>query len=193
MLLPCFGHAEIPSKVSDLPTSLTSDANLSLRRYLGPWKVLREPDSTRRYCGTAISFVSFCLKASSLPSDKIPTRFTDSQQAALNDYKEYLMASLVPSANDITRFQSALFSVLFREEGFEIDTAGRMACPVQSYMALLSLRGLGQFVNAGLVTQPVSRLLYLSRSAVLQVALHDCNEAEGFMKLATTRHYPSPH
>jgi hypothetical protein len=149
---------------------------------MGPWKVLREPDSARRYCGTAVSFLSFCLKALSLPSDKVPTRFTDNQQAVLNSYREYLASTLMPSADDITRFQSALFSVLFREQGFDIDTAGRMACPVQSYIAFLSLRGPGQFVCAGLVTQPVSRLLYLSRSAVLQVALHDCNEAEGFMK-----------
>jgi len=161
---------------------LVSAANPSLCRYLGPWKVLREPESARRYCGTAISFVSFCLKTFSLPSGKIPTRFTDSQRAVLEDYKKYLMSDLAPSGDDVNKFQSTLFSVLFREQGLEIDTVGRLACPVQSYIALLSLRNTGQFVKAGLVTQPISRLLYLSRSVVLRIALRDRNDAQRFMQ-----------
>lgn len=156
--------------------------DLPVCRYLGPWKVLREPDSARRYCGTAISLVSFCLKALPLSQDEVPTRFTDQQRATLGGYKEYLTENLVPSDGDAERFQTALFSVLFREQGFEIDTVGRLACPVQSYIALLSLRKPGQFVNATLVTQPISRLLYLSRSAVLHVARRDCNGLERFTK-----------
>lgn len=168
--------------MSGLPSPLISVGNLSLRRYLGPWKVLREADSARRYCGTAISFLSFCLKVFSLSSEEAPTRFSENQRAALEDYREYLMSDLIPSVDDISRFQSALFSVLFREQGFEIDTVGRLACPVQCYIALLSLRTTGQFVKASLVTQPVSRLLYLSRCTVLHLVLRNCNDGEGFMQ-----------
>ena len=118
----------------------------------------------------------------SIPPDKVPPRFTDEQRATLGAYKEYLMESLIPSDRDIERFQTALFSVLFREQDFEIDTVGRLGCPVQSYIALLSLRRVGQFVNATLITQPISRLLYLSRSAILHVARRDCNDVERFTK-----------
>ena len=100
----------------------------------------------------------------------------------LEDYKRHLTGDFPPSAGDVDKFQSALFSVLFREEGVQIDTVGRLSCPVQSYVALVSLRKTGQFVKAGLVTQPISRLLYLSRSVVLRMALRDCNEKERFMR-----------
>lgn len=114
----------------------------------------------------------------SLPTDDIPTRFTDNQRTALEDYKEYLMADIASCAADVEKFQMALSSVLFRQQGFKIDTVGRLGCPAQSYIAILSLRGTGQFVKAGLVTQPISRLLYLSRSAVLHTALHDHKDAD---------------
>jgi len=104
------------------------------------------------------------------------------QRAALQDYQEYLTADITPSDNDIEKFQEALSCVLFREKGFEIDTVGRLACPVQAYIALLSLRKTGEFINAGLVTQPISRLLYLSRCVVLRITLRDHNDKEGFIR-----------
>jgi hypothetical protein len=149
---------------------------------MGPWKVLREPESARRYCGTAISFVSFCLRAFALPLDEVPTRFTDKQRAALEGYKSYLMTDLILSNDDVKKFESVLFSLLFREPGFEIDKVGRLGCPVQSYIALLSLRKTGDFVKAGLVTQPISRLLYLSRCVVLRIALDVHEGSAGFTK-----------
>jgi hypothetical protein len=74
-------------------------------------------------------------------------------------------------------FQQILSSLLFRDKNLEIDLLGKLACPVQSFMALLSIRSLGQFAKAGLVTQPISRLLYISRCSALLLAL---NEASGF-------------
>jgi hypothetical protein len=149
---------------------------------MGSWKVLREPESARRYCGTAISFLSFCLKTFSLPLSTVPTRFTDKQRAQLEDYRKYLMSPTDSPAADIENFQSALLCVLFREESVDISTAGRLSCPVQSYIALISLRKAGDFVKPGLVTQPISRLLYISRAVVLKTALRDYNEAEGFIE-----------
>lgn len=100
----------------------------------------------------------------------------------LQSYKEYLMADSGISDDGAERFQSALSYVLFRERGFEINKVGRLACPVQSYIALLSLRKAGEFVHPGLVTQPISRLLYLSRSVVLRITLRDHKDTEGFMQ-----------
>jgi len=168
--------------VSHIPSFLIAVANPPLVRYLGPWKVLREPESARRYCGTAISFVSFCLKAFSLPSDKIPTRFSDRQRAILQDYQEYLTGDFAPSHEDVGRFQEVLSCVLFRDEDIKIHVDGRLACPVQTFIALLSLRKAGDFVKPGLVTQPISRLLYLSRCAVLQIALRNHGDTEGFTR-----------
>lgn len=145
---------------------------------MGPWKVLREPESARRYCGTAISFVSFCLRTFCLPSDTIPTRFTEEQRAYLGEYKAYLASPIDSCATDVEKFQSALFCVLFREQCVDISAAGRLSCPVQSYIALLSLRKAGDFVKPGLVTQPISRLLYLARAAVLKTALRDLGDSE---------------
>lgn len=149
---------------------------------MGSWKVLREVESARRYCGAAISFVSFSLKSLSLPLDKVPARFTDSQRTLLEDYQKYLMDPTDSPEEDVNQFQSALFSVLFREHTVDIDLTGRLSCPVQCYIALLSLRKMGNFVKPALVTQPISRLLYLSRSVVLQTALRDCNDTERFME-----------
>ena len=148
---------------------------------MGPWKVLREIDSARRYCGTAISFLSFCLRSFSLPREKVPTRFTDRQRAMLEEYKQYLSTEADSTDADIDKFQSALFSVLFRDPDARIDVTGRLSCPVQCYVALLAFRKTGDFVKPGLVTQPISRLLYLSRSAVLQTALRNSGE-EPFSK-----------
>lgn len=87
------------------------------------------------------------------------------------------------SADDVEKFQVALSSVLFRDRGLEINVVGRLACPVQTYIALLSLRKTGEFVKAGLVTQPIARLLYLSRCAVLQTTLRDHKkDTEGFTR-----------
>jgi hypothetical protein len=144
------------------------------------WKVLREVESARRYCGTAVSFLSFCLKAISLPNDKVPTRFTNGQRTVLEEYKKHLTTRPASSNDDVENFQSALFCVLFREQYFEIEMVGRLACPVQSYIALLSLRKTGSFVQPGLVTQPISRLLYLSRGAVLKAALLIPHDDQGF-------------
>lgn len=88
------------------------------------------------------------------------------------------MSPIDSSDADIQKFQSALFVVLFRVNDIDISAAGRLSCPVQSYIALLSLREAGDFVKPGLVTQPISRLLYISKAVVLQVALRDCNEPE---------------
>ena len=177
--------SRISSKCSPpppLPSAHVSVANLLPFRYMGSWKVLREPESARRYCGTAISLVSFCLRSFSLPSDKAPTRFTDRQRTVLENYRQYLTTSKDLSEDDVRRFQSALFCVLFREHAVDIDVTGRLSCPVQCYIALLSLRQAGHFIKPGLVTQPISRLLYLSRCAVLQVALCDRSDAEGFVR-----------
>lgn len=152
---------------------------------MGAWKVLREPDSARRYCGTAISLLAFCLRACFLPTTATPTRFTDEQLETLKDYKEYLTSVVDSSAADVERFQTALFSVLFRKPGLDITPAGRLSCPVQSYLALVSLRTIGDFVKPGLVTQPISRLMYLSRGAILQAALREHNNAEGITRQAT--------
>ena len=92
------------------------------------------------------------------------------------------MAGPDASDDDVHKFQSALSCVLFREHGFEIDRVGRLACPVQSYIALLSLQKAGHFVHPGLVTQPISRLLYLSRSVVLRITVRDHEGKEGFMQ-----------
>jgi hypothetical protein len=100
----------------------------------------------------------------------------------LRDYQEYLMADLSPSRGDVQKFQEVLSCVLFRDQSIKVDMAGCLACPVQTYIALLSLRKAGDFVKPGLVTQPISRLLYLSRSAVLQIALHNHEDTEGFMR-----------
>jgi hypothetical protein len=100
----------------------------------------------------------------------------------LSDYREHLAADVPSSEKDIEKFQDALSCVLFREKGLEIDAAGRLACPVQTFMALLSLRKAGDFVKAGLVTQPISRLLYLSRAAVLMAVLRDHKDGKAFMR-----------
>jgi hypothetical protein len=147
-------------------------------RYCGAWKMLREPDSSRRYCGTAISFVSFCLRAVELPTEKSPTRFTDTQKHLLADYRIYLASLSTPLAEDIKMFQRVLTSVLFRDKSLQIDLLGKLACPVQSFMALLSIRSLGQFAKAGLVTQPISRLLYISRCSTLLFALDEASGAD---------------
>ena len=150
---------------------------------MGLWKVLREPESRRRYCGTAISFVAFCLKVAALPTNKIPTRFADCQRTILHNYKTYLEADVPSSENDIERFQDTLYCILFRESGSKINADGRLACPVQTFIALLSLRKTGDFVKAGLVTQPISRLLYLSRSVVLRIALRgDDRDSDDFIR-----------
>lgn len=151
-------------------------------RNMGQWKVLREPESSRRYCGTAISFVAFCLRTLSLSTDAVPTRFTDEQRAVLDGYRGYLTQSANSLASDVEKFQLALFSVLFRERGLDVSPDGRLSCPVQTYIALLSLRKQGNFVKAGLVTQPISRLLYLSRATILKTALRDLGEGEGITR-----------
>ena len=92
------------------------------------------------------------------------------------------MADLPPSHTDIENFQEVLSCVLFRDQTIEINAAGRLACPVQTYIALLSLRKRGDFVKPGLVTQPISRLLYLSRCVVLLITLRDHKGTEGFMR-----------
>lgn len=149
-----------------------------LHRYNGPWKVLREPDTASRYCGTAISFVSFCLRARNVAVDKIPVRFTDTQKTMLADYEQYLMTVWTPSDNDIELFQQVLCCVLFRDRQLDIDPLGKLACPVQSFIGLLALRSVGQFVKAGLVTQPISRLLYVSRCSALLLALSKASGAD---------------
>jgi len=153
-----------------------------MHRYMGRWQVLREPESARRYCGTAISLLSFCLKVVSSMDCEVPTKFTETQKAVLCDYQTYLTTNYVESDSDIERFQAALCCVLFREKEYNIDLVGRLACPIQSYIALLSLRKMGEFVKPGLVTQPIARLLYLSRMAVLRMALRDPRSERGFIK-----------
>jgi len=143
----------------------------SPHRNRGPWKVLREVLTSTRYGGTAISFVSFCLRAVDLPRGTVPTLFSGSQRTALVNYKGYLVKVRRVSEDDVDMFQGVLASVLFREEDLCIATLGKLACPVQSYMALLALRSVGKFVKASLVTQPISRLMYLSRNVALLLAL----------------------
>jgi len=100
----------------------------------------------------------------------------------LRSYQEHLMADLPPSRDDIEKFQEVLSCILFRDQSIDINGAGRLACPVQTYMALLSLRKAGDFVKPGLVTQPISRLLYLSRCVVLRITLRDHKGTEGFIR-----------
>lgn len=116
-----------------------------------------------------------------MPPTKLPTRFTANQCTVLQNYMDFLKAETAPSRTDIDRFQSALFSVLFREQEIDLDASGRLSCPVQCYIALLSLRKIGDFVKPGLVTQPISRLIYLSRMLVLQIALRRCGDSERFL------------
>lgn len=92
------------------------------------------------------------------------------------------MAAAWPSTGDTEKFQHALFCVLFREEASDLSVAGRLSCPVQCYISLLSLRKYGHFVKPGLVTQPISRLMYLSRAAVLKKALATHSGDSGFME-----------
>ena len=100
----------------------------------------------------------------------------------MRSYEKHLEADIPPSQNDIEAFQDTLYCVLFRESGMKMNADGRLACPVQTFMALLSLREAGDFVKAGLVTQPISRLLYLSRSVVLRIALRDNDkDSAGFI------------
>jgi hypothetical protein len=162
--------------------SFTPAAKPSPHRYRGQWKVLREEESARRYCAAAISLVSFCLRAFALPPGEVPIRFTDTQQAALRVYKEHLEDSHAASDNDVDIFEETLSRVLFRERNVEISLAGRLSCPVQCYIALLSLRRTGEFVKPSLVTQPISRLLYLSRSVALRIALRHRGDSESFMR-----------
>lgn len=152
--------------------SRSRSVNILLCRYSGAWKVLREQESSRRYCGFGIAFVSFCLRAVALPDNVIPVRFSDKTKTVLMEYRSYLMSNPPPSDHDVDRFQLVISSVLFRERQDEIDLAGKLACPVQSFMAILALRGVGQFVKAALVTQPISKLLYLSRCSVLLLTLY---------------------
>ena len=159
----------------DLVSSTLTERSV---RYSGHWKVLREEDSARRYCGTAISLVSFCLRTVDLPLDKVPIRFTDRQKDVLSGYRQYLMTTTTPSAGDVDAFHQVLSAVLFRDKELEIDFHGKLACPVQSFLAFLSIRSVGEFVKAGLVTQPISRLLYVSRGSVLLTALKEASGAD---------------
>lgn len=138
---------------------------------------MREPDSARRYCGTAISLVSFCLRAVDLAPDKIPTRFTDAQKNALVEYRQYLQSETARSNIDADRFHRVLRSVLFRDKELQIDLFGKLACPVQSFMAILAIRSVGKFVKAGLITQPISRLLYIMRGSVLLASIEQASGA----------------
>lgn len=95
------------------------------------------------------------------------------------------MAPTPPLSEDVQKFQSALFCVLFREQAFDTSAAGRLSCPVQSYIALLSLRKIGDFVKPGLVTQPIARLMYLSRAAVLKRALAEHGDTDEFIRWAS--------
>jgi hypothetical protein len=149
---------------------------------------LREADSARRYCGTAISLVSFCLRTVGLPSDKVPTRFTDVQKEALTEYRQYLESATTPSDMDPDRFHHVLRSVLFRDKELQIDLLGKLACPVQSFVAILAIRSVGKYVKAGLITQPISRLLYLSRGSVLLTTLKEASGGDDrrFIRYACT-------
>ena len=44
------------------------------------------------------------------------------------------MADLPPSHTNIEKFQEVLSCVLFRDQTIEINAAGRLACPVQTYI-----------------------------------------------------------
>jgi hypothetical protein len=119
-----------------------------------------------------------------LGEDKVPTRFTETQKSLLGDYKYHLSTTPMESEEDLNIFQRTLFSVLFRHEQAGIDKSGKLACPVQSFMALLALRSVGNFVGASLVTQPISRLMYSSRGAVLLHALDTAPKFENRRFLA---------
>ena len=172
--------------------SQSSPIDLSAR-YCGPWKVLREDDSARRYCGTAISLVAFCLRIVDLAPSKVPTRFTDTQKGVLKEYRQYLETSGDPSNIDVDRFHDVLRSVLFRDKELQIDLHGKLACPVQSFLAILSIRSAGKYVKAGLVTQPISRLLYLSRGSVLLTTIKETSGADDrrFIRYVLTISAPS--
>jgi len=148
-------------------------------RNRGIWKVLRTSDASEKYCGTAISFVCFSLRAVDLEFETIPTCFTVLQRLALKRYREHLNTVHMVSTEGVELFQAALCSVLFREENMDIDCFGKLACPVQSYMALLALRSVGKFVPACLVTQPISRLMYISRNAAHRLTLDKVSKDGG--------------
>ena len=113
-----------------------------------------------------------------LASDKVPTRFTNAQKNILKKYRQYLDASGDPSNTDVDWFHDVLRSVLFRDRELQIDLLGKLACPVQSFLAILSIRSAGKYVKAGLVTQPISRLLYLSRGSVLLTTIAEASGAD---------------
>ena len=150
----------------------------SHHRDRGLWKPLSEVNSARNYCGTAISFLCFCLAAVNLEWDALPTVFTVRQRLALKKYQEHLTTVRMASEEDVPMFQTALASVLFREQEMDIDIHGKLACPVQSYMAILALRSVGNFVPARLVTQPISRLMYASRAMALRLTLGKAKSGE---------------
>jgi hypothetical protein len=114
-----------------------------------------------------------------LGTDKIPTRFSDEQKIVLGSYQMYLTTTRMSldgdtdgdTDEDTDAFHQTLSSILFRDKHLQMDLLGKLACPIQSYMALIALRSVGRFVNANLVTQPISRLIYLSRGLVLLIAL----------------------
>ena len=122
--------------------------------------------------------MAFCLRAASLGPEEIPLRFTAGQLHQLTAYQAYLSTDFSGSEVDVDLFQDTLSTILFRCERQEIDLLGKLACPVQSFMAILALRSVGKFVGARLVTQPISRLMYLSRGAVLLLALEQAPKME---------------
>ena len=123
-----------------------------------------------------------------LAFDKVPTRFTNEQKTILKEYRQYLEAGGDPSNVDVDRFHGALRSVLFRDKELQIDLLGKLACPVQSFLAILSIRSAGKYVKAGLITQPISRLLYLSRGSVLLTTISEASGADDkrFIRYAST-------
>ncbi|KAF9792306.1 hypothetical protein BJ322DRAFT_1102821 [Thelephora terrestris] len=75
----------------------------SHKQYMGAWKVLYKPDSARCYCETAISLLTFCLRACFLPTTAIPTQFTDEQLDTLKDYNKSLTSVVDSSAADVEK------------------------------------------------------------------------------------------
>ena len=57
----------------------------------------------------------------------------------LHSFQEYLMTDLPPSKDDIEKLQEVLSCVLFHNQSIDINKAGCLACPVQTYIALVFL------------------------------------------------------
>ena len=67
---------------------------------------------------------------------------------------------------------------MFRCNWQDIVLLGKLACPVQLFMAILTLQSVGKFVGVRFVTQLTLYLMYLSWGAALLLTLEQASEME---------------